>query len=234
MSKDPIFDGIRHTLHLELSRRGSYFRGMNRISVFSVICLLCAASLVRGQENASAAPSSQDIEESYKKLKAGQQDMIEALAAQEKKIQAMAREIAELRDQISKPTGNYATQEELKRLADVVQEIDKKRVEDKELIIKEISKLGKTITQTPVRTPQHQMISDPVLPPKGDETVFTYVVKPGDALSIIAQAYREQGVKVTVSQILAANPGLDATKLKSGQKIFIPAPKSALTKSGKD
>ncbi|MDB6110847.1 MAG: Peptidoglycan-binding LysM, partial [Pedosphaera sp.] len=96
-------------------------------------------------------------------------------------------------------------------------------------------KLGKTIAQTPTHTTTSRpVVTEPVSAPKGDETGFTYQVKPGDSLSIIAQAYREQGVKVSVSQILAANPGLDATKLKSGQKIFIPAPKSAVAKSGKD
>jgi LysM repeat protein len=208
---------------------------MKRISAFSIICLLCAVSLVRGQENAAAALSPQEIEENYKSLKGHVQDMIDAQAAQDKRLQAMAREIAELRDQMSKPTGNYATQEELKRLADVVQEIDRKRVEDKEAIIKEIAKLGKTLAATPVHTPPSKpIVTEPVAAPKGDETGFTYQVKPGDALSIIAQAYREQGVKVTVSQILAANPGLDATKLKSGQKIFIPAPKSAVAKNSKE
>jgi LysM repeat protein len=208
---------------------------MKRISVFSVICLLGVASLVRGQETASAALSPQEIEENYKSLKGHVQDMLDAQAAQDKRLQAMAREISELRDQMSKPTGNYATQEELKRLADVVQEIDKKRVEDKEAIIKEIAKLGKTLAVAPTHTSVKVPVTETVPTPRGvDETGFTYQVKPGDALSVIAQAYREQGIKVTVNQILAANPGLDATKLKSGQKIFIPAPKQAVVKNNKD
>ena len=46
----------------------------------------------------------------------------------------------------------------------------------------------------------------------------------GDTLSIIAKAYRDQGIKVTTDQILKANPGLDPKSLKVGQKILIPAP----------
>jgi LysM repeat protein len=48
-------------------------------------------------------------------------------------------------------------------------------------------------------------------------------VKNGYTLITIAKAYQEQGVKVTVDDILKANPGLDPKKLKIGQKVFIPA-----------
>src|SRR3954466_3606389 len=106
------------SLQLELCSGDSYFRRMKRISVFSIICLLGVVSLVRGQETASAALSPQEIEENYKSLKGHVQDMIDAQAALDRRLQSMAKEIAELRDQVSKPTGNYATQEELKRLAD--------------------------------------------------------------------------------------------------------------------
>jgi phage tail protein X len=53
---------------------------------------------------------------------------------------------------------------------------------------------------------------------------FEYVIKSGDTLDAIVQAYREKNVKVSVSQILNANPGLKAERLRVGQKIFIPAP----------
>jgi len=56
------------------------------------------------------------------------------------------------------------------------------------------------------------------------EKGFEYVVQSGDRLDTIVQACREKGVKVTVSQILKANPGLKAERLKVGQKVFIPAP----------
>jgi nucleoid-associated protein YgaU len=49
-------------------------------------------------------------------------------------------------------------------------------------------------------------------------------VQKGDTLPAIAKAYREQGVKVTTTQILKANPGIDANKILIGQKIFIPDP----------
>jgi LysM repeat protein len=56
------------------------------------------------------------------------------------------------------------------------------------------------------------------VPQKG----YDYVVKPGDTLALIAQAYRDQGVKVTRAQIRAANPKINFDVLLPGKKIFIP------------
>ena len=59
------------------------------------------------------------------------------------------------------------------------------------------------------------------------EKGYEYVIKESDTLSAIARAYNEQGIKVTVQQILDANQGLKAENLKPGKKIFIPAPAPA-------
>jgi LysM repeat protein len=58
----------------------------------------------------------------------------------------------------------------------------------------------------------------------GKENGYERTIAAGDTLSVIAAAYRDQGIKVTSDQILKANPGLDPKNLKVGQKIFIPAP----------
>jgi len=50
-------------------------------------------------------------------------------------------------------------------------------------------------------------------------------VAPGDTVSTISLAYREKGIKVTVDQILKANPDLVPEKMPVGRKIWIPAPK---------
>jgi LysM repeat protein len=43
-------------------------------------------------------------------------------------------------------------------------------------------------------------------------------------LSAIVEAYRTKGIKVTLKQVLEANPNLNEKKLYVGQKIFIPLP----------
>ena len=52
---------------------------------------------------------------------------------------------------------------------------------------------------------------------------YPHTIAKGDTLSAIATAYqRELGIRVTVDDILAANPGLDPKKLKIGDVIIIP------------
>ena len=168
------------------------------------------------------------------KLSGQIQDLLEAQAQQGKRIDALQKEIGELREKVNTPVVNdSASREDLKKLAGQVQEIDQKRQDDRDLILKEIEKLGKAAAITPV-TPTHKTkpAPEPTTPsgenttatPSGPENGHYYVIKDGDRLSDIVKAYRAQGVKVTTSQILKANPGLDPNKIISGRKIFIPDP----------
>jgi LysM repeat protein len=174
-------------------------------------------SMARGQEDAT--------QQQIDKLNGQIQDLLEAQATQTKRIEALEKEIGGLRDQLNQP-GVTANQDDLKKLAAQVREIDKKRQDDRELILKEIEKLGKTsglsgrkLTPTATTNPA---TSGPTA--GGKESGYEYRVSAGDTLSIIAKAYRDQGIKVTSDQILKANPGLNPNTLKVGQKIFIPAP----------
>ena len=153
------------------------------------------------------------------------QDLLDVQAAQGKHIDALEKEIGGLRDQLNQP-GATANQDDLKKLAAQVREIDKKRQEDRDLILKEIEKLGKMggssgHKSTPIVT-TNSTTGSPAA--GGKESGYEYKVAAGDTLSIIAKAYRDQGIKVTTDQILKANPGLNPNNLKVGQKIFIPAP----------
>lgn len=56
---------------------------------------------------------------------------------------------------------------------------------------------------------------------------YSYVVQAGDTLSKIVAGYRAAGVDVSAESVLAANPGLNATRLRVGQTIFIPAEPNA-------
>ncbi len=72
-------------------------------------------------------------------------------------------------------------------------------------------------------SPSSPAASDNTPPPKPQKGYY-HVVESGDTLTMICAAYRQNGVKVTVSQIRKAN-GLTADSvLKVGQKLFIPKP----------
>lgn len=49
-----------------------------------------------------------------------------------------------------------------------------------------------------------------------------YIIRQGDELRDIATAVQRLGYSLTVEEIIAANPGLKASELHVGQKIFIP------------
>jgi LysM repeat protein len=164
------------------------------------------------------------------KLTGQVQDLLDAQAQQGKRIDDLVKQISDLSDKVNAPqANNNASADDLKALAEKVQEIDQKRQSDRELILKQLDKLGKVAAGAP--TPHVHVTPNTTTTGGGDSTTpsgpqkgYYYVVKDGDYLSTIAKAYRDQGVKVTTSQILKANPGLDANKLYTGKKIFIPDP----------
>ena len=156
------------------------------------------------------------------------QDVQAAQELQTKKISALEKDIADLRDKVNTPAANpdNASRDDLKNLAEKVQEIDKKRAADRELILKEIEQLGKVAAGAPVKPVKNKVTP---LPPPDDtaaagtpQTGHYYIVQAGNTLPAIAKAYRDQGVKVTTAQIIKANPNIDPNKILVGQKIFIP------------
>ena len=198
--------------------------------------MLITAPRLRGQDSsgAAAAASRQEAQENYQTLKGHVDDLIAAQADTEKKIQALAKDIADLREQMGKPAANnYATRDDLKTLADAITEVDTKRKADDEKMLHDISRqierLGRAAGAPPSRNVDKPVSNDPGpgTGPKTSDEGFWYEIKPNDTFSKVAAAYREQGVKVTSEQIAKANPSVDSTKLKVGQKIFVPAPKGA-------
>jgi LysM repeat protein len=188
-----------------------------------VALLVLTISLARAQD----AATQQQLDKMYGQI----QDMQAAQELQGKRLDALAKQISELADKVSTPAvSDGATRDDLKALATQVQEIDKKRQADRELILKEIENLGKVSGGSPTSR-KSKPVADtattggdnataPAVPQKG----YEYKVQAGDTVGAIAKAYHDQGVKVTTSQILKANPKLDPAKLYVGQKIFIPDP----------
>jgi LysM repeat protein len=195
---------------------------MRKISLwlFILTFTICAA---RGQDAAT--------QQQLDKLSGQIQDMLETQAAQTRRLDALEKEIGDLRDKLNQPAaaGDSASADDLKKLAAQVQEIDRKRQADNDQILKTIEKLGKvsggaaghkSSPSVSTTTPTDNSTANAVSPQKG----YDYPIAAGDTVAAIAKAYRAQGVKVTTTQILAANPGLNPNSLIVGKKIFIPDP----------
>jgi TolA-binding protein len=198
---------------------------MKRISI-----LIAALAL-----NLAAPAHSQDAatEERLNQLNGRVDDLIATQKVLRERLTELAKEIEGLREQQSKPNNAYASQEDVKRLVEKLQEVDKNRERDKELILKEIAKLGKSVAPAPSggstkKAPHPTPPEDPTgnqSKPPGNDKAFEYTIQSGDTLSTISQAFKEQkNIKVSVDQILAANPGLKPEKMQVGKKILIPVP----------
>jgi TolA-binding protein len=164
------------------------------------------------------------------KLSGQIQDLLDAQAAQDKRIAALEKQVSDLSDKLSQPAvNNAASADDLKKLAEQVQELAKKQQDDNDLILKEFQKLAKGGTISPPSHPAPDVSTpastdNPTAAAGGHQNGYWQTVGSGDTISAIVKAYRDKNVKVTVPQILAANPGLNPNNLKVGQKIWIPDP----------
>jgi LysM repeat protein len=199
---------------------------MKTISVWSLI-LVFAAALMPGRAQESATQQQID------KLTGQLQDMTDTVESQRKHIEALEKEISELREKVDTPVANdYVNRDDLRKVVDQMNDIDKKRQDDRELILAQIQKLANAPVALPPPQTHHSEHSNitPGDTGSGNDTSAApdkghyYEVKKGDSLSLIVKAYQDQGVKVTMRQVLKANPGLDPNKLYAGKKIFIPDP----------
>ncbi len=193
---------------------------MKKIYVLLLAGLLARPGLVHAQDAAT--------EERLNKLTAQIQDLQERQSSQDNRIEALAKEIQTLQQaQANQPAVNYASHDDVKELAAKLKEVDTKRQEDNDHVLVVLKSLGKNLGVNSGRKP-------PVTPKAADDPApkisnppekgFEHEVKSGQTLSAIIQAYRDQNIKVTLKQVLDANPGLKPEKMYVGQKIFIPAP----------
>jgi LysM repeat protein len=188
----------------------------------SLLALVCTLSLARAQGTATQ----QQMDE----LRGQYQSAMETLHAQEQRIATLEKDINELREKVNAPApvNESASSADLKKLAAQVQEIDRKRADDRELILAQLKKLGEVAAQPVTPLPTHRNSNPTRTTTETSETPpskgYEYEVKPGDNLGLIIKAYRDQGIKVTKTQIIKANPKINPDVLIPGKKIFIPDP----------
>jgi len=199
---------------------------------------------------------SAEARENYAVLKGNYDTLMDAKVAQDKRIQDLEAQLRDLKGQVAaKPSGNFATQEELKHAADTLKEavekVDKARQADNEKVLKSLNEIAKAVrssaampppsraagrSEAPVTEPAAGSRSgrrsgaatvEPVAGATAGQDMLQYEVKENDTPSKIARKLlSEKGIKVTAEQILQANPGVTAINLKVGQKLVIPVPKA--------
>ncbi len=201
-----------------------------------IICLLAGApALVNAADaltEAAILAAHRDSEERFRRLAADIQNIQDTqevlLKRQEEfrqRLDRLAQEIRDFKDDQGRSTGKFATREEVRSFVDKLKEVDEKREADKKLILDGLKQLAKA--------PPVPAVVEPKTPPsaarESEETPYLYTVKRNDRLLDIIVGYNEhfqkQGLgKITMNQVLRANPGLKADQLVVGKQIRIPVP----------
>jgi septal ring factor EnvC (AmiA/AmiB activator) len=226
---------------LEVSFMDSYFNMMKILSVPLFAALLAGLCTVNGQELDKA-----EAAEKLTRLAADIEAVQASNATIQKKFSSLNDEIRSTKEEITRlhtANSNSSTQDDLKKLAEKIMEVDRKREADKKLILEEMKNLKETIlaslkemSTTPVKTsggsnsrPQPVSHSEAATNAANTRGFYEYVVQKGDDLPSIVAAYNEtfksQNKKtITRRSVMDANPNINWNKLQVKQKVLIPVP----------
>lgn len=221
---------------------------MKRALVGILLVAFSIGSVARAADAVTLA-AKQEAEADYKRLTATIEDYATSQAAQHKRIVELETAVSKLRDEVAHNNSDTANKESIRQLGELIQKVDKARIADNERITKrieeEMKKLGDAIKKMGAVAPPPRHTSTPTDGVAGGGNIagkpavprsssnagpadegFEYEVVSGDRPDKIAAKYQAEKVNVTARAIISANPTVDWTKLKVGQKLFIPKPKS--------
>jgi chromosome segregation ATPase len=179
---------------------------------------------------AAAIAEQKEREERYRVLRGAIDDLTEALAVQQRKIAALTAEINKLREEnanLSSKFSGYVSRDDLRKLAEKMQEMETKREGDKKLILEEIQRLAKVAATVPAPIERKPVNSKP--PVDATQDFYPYTIKRGDTLSEIVKLYnaelKERGLPpVTLEQVKKANSKVNPDRLPAGKEILLPVP----------
>src|SRR5687768_5419042 len=184
----------------------------------ALIVAVGLAATIAQDNSPAGAVAREDVENRFQRLSSRIDDLEVSFQKFQRDLDKLESEIRGLRDQVSRAadhSAGAASQENVKLLADATEEVDRKRVKQQENVdsaLREMEKLivkgggsgSRNTTKPPANPPEAQ----------GSGKGYDYTVRSGDNPTKIAAALREQkGLKITSSQIIAANPGVDWTRL---------------------
>jgi LysM repeat protein len=141
----------------------------------------------------------------------------------EREFSKLKAEVAELQtalDEAKKELGHRKNEYEALKAA--LEKSETNRAEERKVLLNEIGKLV-----AGAKVAKNSEPTSPKAEPKNDEPVakekgYHHTVESGESLWAIVQAYREQGVTVTVDEVRKANNLSKNDSLKTGQNLFIP------------
>lgn len=216
---------------------------MKKIFILAGLGLSLLQLPVTAQDTAATAAAiaaKQAADERYQRMASDLQAVQSDNQALHAKIDALEQQIQTLRDAQARPVDNSAVMEAINTLAKKLQEEDQKRLQDKDAISEEIRKSIATLEKTlgsggggvatvPTRESSPTKSTATSETPAAAVNGYSYTIQEGDRLEAIIRAYnadyKSKGLKpITLRQAMEANPKVDWTRLRVGQKIVIPRP----------
>ena len=172
--------------------------------------------------------------EQIRQLRGEMEELKSAYNLQIRKVMALETEVRTLRtanETLKRENAlRFASNKSIDELAAKIMELDKNRLNDLDVTNKQIDAILKTVkklAETPPVTPPHHGGTNPA---PANFKAREHTVQSGEFLGTILAAYnaafKTEGFpgRVTQSQVLKANPGLNPNRLLVGQKLLIPLP----------
>ena len=159
--------------------------------------------------------------ENVNRLQGQLDDLLQSYNALKKEVDLLKSELRNTRSQSLKNKPNTLVKSDIDGLAKSIRDVDRKRISDKELILKEIRNISKNSVRKAPPSPLT------IKPQKG----FDHTVQSGETISAIISAYNAQlknegtGKRITLNSVLKANPQLNPRSIQIGQNLFIPDPR---------
>lgn len=208
-------------------------------------CALLAVVLLAASARLRAAEVDADDFQRLAGRVTASEESIEAFRALLQRLEGEVRTLRAENESLRQAIANRkdaVTTEQLKRVVDQVQEVDRNRIKDNQQVLEALRRLEKVpLPPPPSRTERPERPerssrpessdtgesrpapSKPPVPAEG----YVHKIKEGESLGLVLDAYRkEYQLKTSMKQVLEANPSIkDPRKVRAGQEVFIPAVK---------
>ncbi|MCP5523519.1 MAG: LysM peptidoglycan-binding domain-containing protein [Verrucomicrobiales bacterium] len=196
---------------------------LRRLRVFALVTGLgiSVAGVAQPLTVAQARALQEEFTQRYERLNGLMQDMVDSQAALNKRVDALAGELRDLRSTTAGLPPNAVTQEQLRDAVETLRvAINKQQAEQGRKITGELEQLRKLLEKGGAGSASPPRETTP-------KEGYDYTINPGDTISAIVEAYRAADPKLkdlSVDMVLKANKGLKPERLIPGTKIFIPDP----------
>ncbi len=199
--------------------------------------ILGALWLALGSAAAAEAVDPAVVGERLQRLNASVEALEQTLASQRRQIESLTAEVQRLRTEASDRKHQRPWVEDLKLVADAVNEVDRKRIADSEQVVKVLSELRKAISAAAEAPPKAvasrsstnadaQESSRPTRDAVPEKSL-PYVIRKGDRLSDIVVSFnaeaRKQGYQpITIDQVVKFNKLQGPNKILEGMTLQLP------------